>query len=220
MNQIRYDSNDMSRNIWHNLLERFSMYNLIIIALMASLGIATKPVIVPLTHIIAGPFFIPSGALAGGFYMMWLVLGYGITGQRGTMTLIAVVQSILVLATGIAGSHGIISVLTYTMPGILADLGLFLTGHRVCCLPCAFMAGVLCNIGGSIMVNWVYFRLPLIPLVLSLSVAALSGGVGGIVAFKVLEKINLLGKRSMDDSEQGTAADGSTGNTPYPENEL
>ncbi|MFZ3131922.1 MAG: ECF transporter S component, partial [Desulfosporosinus sp.] len=67
---------------------------------------------------------------------------------------------------GIMGSHGMMSLLTYTIPGVLADLGLWVIRHRVCCLPCAFLAGMLANIGGSFMVNFVYFRLPLIPLVL------------------------------------------------------
>ncbi|NMA63021.1 MAG: ECF transporter S component [Syntrophomonadaceae bacterium] len=175
-------------------MDGFSLYHLIIIALMAAMGIATKPIIVPLAHIITGPLFIPSGAVAGGFYMMWLVLGFGITGKRGTMTLIGLVQAILVIATGIVGSHGVMSLLTYTMPGILADLGLLLIRHRVCCLPCSFVAGMLCNIAGTIMVNFVYFRLPLIPLVLSLSAAALSGGLGGMIAYKILEQIRKFQK--------------------------
>lgn len=188
-------------NIRQKFFDKFSLYDLIIIAMMSALGIATKPIIVPLAHIITGPLFIPSGAVAGGFYMMWLVLGFGITGKRGTMTLIGLVQAILVMATGIVGSHGVLSLLTYTMPGILADLGLFLIGHRVCCFSCAFLAGLLCNIAGTIMVNLVYFRLPVIPLVLSLSAAALSGGLGGLVAFQILQKIWKFQKRGRNISE-------------------
>ncbi len=168
---------------------------------MSALGIATKPIIVPLAHIITGPLFIPSGAVAGGFYMMWLVLGFGITGKRGTMALIGIVQAILVMATGMVGSHGVMSLLTYAMPGILADLGLFLIGHWVCCLPCAFLAGALCNITGTVLVNFIYFRLPVIPLVLSLSAAALSGGLGGLVAFTILQQIKKFQKRDQDISE-------------------
>ncbi|MDD4171057.1 MAG: ECF transporter S component [Syntrophomonas sp.] len=181
-------------NMVQKFLDRFSLYDLVIIAMMAALGVATKQIIVPLAHIITGPLFIPSGAVAGGLYMMWLVLGFGITGKRGTMTLICVVQAILVIATGILGSHGALSLITYTVPGILADIGLLLIGHRVCCLPCAFLAGLLANIGGTVMVNFVYFRLPLIPLLLSLSVAALSGGLGGLLAYKILQQIRHVSK--------------------------
>jgi hypothetical protein len=191
--------------ITQRFLDKFSLYDLIVIAMMSALGIATKPIIVPLAHIVTGPLFIPSGAVAGGFYMLWLVLGFGITGKRGTMTLIGVVQAILVMATGIVGSHGVMSLVTYTMPGILADLGLLLIGHRVCCFPCAFLAGLLCNIAGTFMVNFVYFRLPVVPLVLSLSAAALSGGLGGLVAFKILQQIWKFQRRDWKTGQDDTA---------------
>jgi len=168
--------------------------------MMAALGIAIKPVVVPLAHIITGPLLIPSGAVAGGFYMMWLVLGFGLTGKRGTATLIAIVQALVVTATGMVGSHGAISLLTYTVPGLMADLGLMLVGHRVCCLPCSFLAGMLANMGGTVMVNFVYFRLPLIPLVLALSAAALSGGLGGIIAFQIRQHLLKFGNNPLPGS--------------------
>ena len=168
-------------SVWQKFLDRFSLYDLIIIAMMSALGIAIKPIIVPLSHIISGPLLIPPGAVTGGLFMMWLVLGFGITGKRGTMTLIGFVQAILVMATGMVGSQGAMSLLSYTMPGILADLGLLLIGHRVCCLPCAFLAGMLCNIAGTAMV----------------SVAALSGGLGGLIAFKVVQQIRKFQKRDI-----------------------
>ncbi|KKH59838.1 hypothetical protein DU75_07730, partial [Methanosarcina mazei] len=99
----------------------FSVFNLVIIAMMAALGIATKPVVVPLAHIITGPLYIPGGAIAGGFYMMWIVLGAGLVGKRGTATLIAVVQAIMVISLGIFGTHGIMSFFTYILPGLAVD---------------------------------------------------------------------------------------------------
>jgi hypothetical protein len=44
----------------------------------------------------------------------------------------------------------------------------------------------------------IYFRLPLIPLVLSLSTAALSGGLGGLLAFKILEQLTMFKKPYQD----------------------
>ena len=181
--------------LWRKFLNRFTPYDFIIIALMSAMGIAIKPVIVPLSHILTGPLLIPSGALTGGCFMLWLVLGFGITGKRGTMSLIGVVQAILVMATGLPGSQGVMSLISYTMPGIVADIGLFLIGRRVCCLPCAFLAGMLSNIAGAMMVNFVYYRFPIIPLIFSLSVASLSGGLGGLVAFKIAQKIWKFQKR-------------------------
>ena len=70
------------------LLDNFTVYELVIISIMATIGIAVKPVIVPVAHLISGPLMIPSGAFAGGLYMLWLIVGMGIVGKHGTATLI------------------------------------------------------------------------------------------------------------------------------------
>jgi hypothetical protein len=104
-------------------LKRFTINQLVIIGLVAALGIATKPIVVPLVHIITGPLFIPGGSLAGGFYMLWLVLGAGMIKKTGSGTVIALTQALLAIVLGIYGTHGIVSLLTYTLPGIAADSG-------------------------------------------------------------------------------------------------
>lgn len=175
------------------LLRRYTVFDLIIIALMASLGIALKPLVVPLAHILTGPLYIPGGVVAGGFYMMWIVLGAGIVGKLGSATLIAVVQTIVVISLGVYGTHGIMSFITYMIPGLAIDLVWFLFRHRGCCLGCLFVGGIVANVSGSLSVNLVFFRLPWVPLLLSLSIAALSGGLGGIVAFQLLTKIRRAG---------------------------
>lgn len=180
----------------NKFLSKFSVFELIIIAMMAALGIATKPVVVPLAHIITGPLYIPGGAIAGGFYMMWIVLGAGLVRRRGTATLIAFVQAIMIIVTGVYGTHGIISIATYTLPGFMVDLILLITrGKKNLLLDC-FAGGIAANLSGTFLSNLVFFKLPLIPLVLSLSSAALSGGLGGIIAFNIIKgfkKLNILG---------------------------
>ena len=170
-------------------LQKFTVYDLIIAGLMAAVGIAIKPIVVPLTHIISGPLMIPGGAFAGGFYMMWLVMGFGITRKYGTATLIGFIQALLVILGGAIGSHGILSLFSYTMPGLAADIGLFIIGHKVCCRPCAFIAGALANLAGTLSVNFIFFRLPLLFLCLSLFTALLSGGLGGLLAWQLLSFI-------------------------------
>lgn len=175
------------------LLRKFSMKDLLIVASMAAVGIAVKPVVVSLAHLVSAPLLIPGGALAGGLYMMWLVMAFGLTGKRGAATLCGLVQAILVLITGIVGSHGLMSLVSYTAPGLAVDLGLLLMGHRCCCLPCCFVAGILANLTGTALVNWIFFSLPLIPLLLSLAVAALSGAVGGLLAWELLKLMSKYG---------------------------
>ncbi|OPX91356.1 MAG: hypothetical protein A4E52_00519 [Pelotomaculum sp. PtaB.Bin013] len=177
---------------WRKMLDKFSIFDLIVIAMISALGIASKPLIVPLSHIITGPLLIPGGVVAGGFYMLWIVLGAGIVGKPGTATLLGIVQALMVFGSGIFGSHGAMTLLSYTLPGVAVDLILYLIKHKVCCPACAFLAGLTANVTGSVLVNIIYFRLPFVPLMLALSVAALSGGLGGIIAFRASQLVNKI----------------------------
>ncbi|MCL0065787.1 ECF transporter S component [Dehalococcoidia bacterium] len=167
---------------------RFSMFDLVIIALMAALGIAAKPVIVPLVRIITGPLLIPGGALAGGFYMMWLIIPAGLVGKAGTAALVAIVQAILVMATGIWGTHGIASLATYILPGVAVDLVFLFARRRKYNFGHYFLAGMAANVTGTFLVMVVFFKLPLIPLLFALSCGALSGGLGGLIAYNVVKR--------------------------------
>ncbi len=180
------------RRIMKKSLKKFSAFDLMIIAMMASLGLAIKPIIVPLVHMITGPLFIPGGSIAGGFYMLWIVLGMGLVKKRGTCTLIAFVQAIITITLGTVGSHGILSVLTYTLPGIVAEVP-FLFGKNKEYHVLHFMCGcILSNLAGTYGINLIFFQLPWIPLLLSLSSAALSGAIGGVVAYMLHTKIKVI----------------------------
>jgi hypothetical protein len=156
---------------------------------MAALGIAVKAVVTPVIHLASAPLFIPGGALAGGLYMMWLIMAVGITGKLGSATLAGLVQAILVMLTGVGGSHGILSLVSYTLPGMAIDAWLLISRHRLCCLPCAFISCILANLCGTTAVNVIFFRLPMIPLLLSLAVAAFSGGMGGVLSWHLLNAL-------------------------------
>ncbi|MGE5458894.1 MAG: ECF transporter S component [Methanobacterium sp.] len=185
-------------------MARFSTFDLVLIAVLAALGIATKPIIVPLAHLITGPLFIPGGSLAGGLYMFWLVVGLGLTRKYGTATLIGFVQALMVIGTGIIGSHGAMSLLSYTLPGVAVDTGLFLIGrHKAGCLYCCFIGGMLANLTGTLSVNVIFFRLPWLPLLLSIVTAAFSGALGGILAWQVLKALRKykIGARFADSNQ-------------------
>lgn len=191
------------------ILQRYSIYDLVIMAIMAAIGIAIKPVIVPLAHLVTGPLMIPSGAFVGGLYMMWLVIGYGIVQKVGTATIIALIQALLVVITGVIGSHGVMSFLTYIAPGVMMDLALILMGHRVCCRGCAVISGGVANVTGTACVNILFFQAPGAYLILILSVAALSGCLGGLLAWELLKTMDkyhliprLSGKRGKKESDK------------------
>jgi ABC-type thiamin/hydroxymethylpyrimidine transport system permease subunit len=174
-----------------NMLKNFSVFELITIALTASLGLASKPIITPLTHIITGPLFIPGGAVAGGFYMMWIVLGAALIKKRGSATLIALTQGIIVMITGSFGTHGVVSLLTYGLPGLAIDIIFLIFNRKFDNSLDFFAAGLIANISGTYLSNLVFFRLPLLPLIISLSIGALSGGLGGLLAYLIYNKVKI-----------------------------
>ncbi len=177
----------------NKFLKRFSMFDLAVISLTAALGVGIKPIIVPLVHIITGPLYIPGGAAAGGFYMLWIVLGLGMTKKIGTGTLIGLVQALLVMITGVYGTHGAISIITYTVPGLLADMAAKLLKDKFMSPAGFFILGLLANVSGTFLSSVMFFRLPMIPMLLSLSAASLSGGLGGLIAFRIIKAINKQG---------------------------
>lgn len=176
------------------LLYNFSVFNLTIIAIVSALGVATKPIVVPLAHVITGPLLIPGGAIAGGFYMLWIVIGVGLVKKFGTGMLIGVVQAILVIATGAMGSHGIMSIVSYTLPGLGVDFVFLFAKNKNYNVLHYVIGCIFANIIGTFMSNIMFFRLPSVAVTLMLSSAALSGAIGGVLAssiIKGLEKMNI-----------------------------
>ncbi|MFW6029645.1 MAG: ECF transporter S component [Halanaerobiales bacterium] len=174
-------------------IKKYSILEIIIIAMMASLGLATKPIIVPITHMITGPLFIPGGAVAGGFYMMWIVLSAALINKKGVATLTALTQALIVMISGSFGSHGIISILTYSLPGVMIDLFLTISRRKINNKIDFFFTGIIANISGTYLSNLVFFRLPIIPLAISLLSASLSGGLGGMIAYMIRNQLNKFG---------------------------
>jgi hypothetical protein len=189
---------------------RFSVRDLVLIAAMAALGIAVKPIVVPLAHLISTPLMIPGGALAGGLYMMWMVVAMGLTGRRGTAFMVGLVQALLVMLTGVSGSHGAVSLLSYTLPGAVMDLGLLLARRKIDNVFCAFLAGILANVTGTAVVNLIFFSLPIVPLLLSLFVSAFSGALGGLLSWQLLKALARFGIATKGTKDE-TAAQGPSG---------
>ncbi len=156
---------------------------------MAAAGIAAKSVIVPLVHILTSSLFIPGGAVAGGLYMSFIVLAAGICRRPGGGLLTGFTQGIMVIIAGISGSHGIISLVTYSLPGLAVDLVFLLAWKKDFISLHFLLGGIAANITGSLLVNAVFFNLPLIPLLFSIFLAAFSGGFGGIIAWQIYAKL-------------------------------
>jgi hypothetical protein len=125
--------------------------------------------------------------------MMFLTLAASVTGMRGAAGLCGFCQGVMALVVGFSGSHGIFSIVSYTLTGVAVDALLFAMRHKGCCALCCFFSGMAANITGTLIVYSAFFNLPLVPLMLSLAAAALTGGLGGILAWIVAKRLREFG---------------------------
>ncbi|NLL21460.1 MAG: ECF transporter S component [Firmicutes bacterium] len=170
---------------------RFTTFDFVIIALLSACGIATKPFVRFLAEIFTGTL-VPIGTVAGIFYMLWIVLACAIVKKRGTAILVGIVQSVLVVVFDMLGNRGLANLLVYVVPGITLELAMLAFPHYVSTLFSSFTAGAVCNATGSFIVSVVFMRLAFIPMLVSLIVSVIFGGIGGIVGYKLYDVVNNL----------------------------
>jgi len=176
------------------LLQRYSTRDLLYIAVMSSLGLAIKPVVTPIVHLVSAPLLIPGGSLAGGLYMLWMVLLLAIVRKPGAALLMGITQAIVMVGLGYFGSHGAVSLISYTLPALVMELlWLFAHNPQKPATHCLLNAGA--NVTGALIVTSLVMRLPFLPTMLSLTAAAISGIIGGILSWKIyleLKKYRLV----------------------------
>lgn len=171
------------------IFNRFSAKDLIIITAIASIGIAVKPIVGPLSKLISTPLGIPGGSLAGGFYMMWLSLAVTLVNKKYTGTVYGVLQAVLVLLVGMAGRQGVFSLISYPLPGLVADLSyrLYRQPHK---LFAHLLICSLANITGAVVTGLFFFHLPLIMVIINVLFATASGIMGAYLSFGVYQALD------------------------------
>ncbi|MCW4010334.1 MAG: ECF transporter S component [Candidatus Bathyarchaeota archaeon] len=169
--------------------------DLVVMALFASLGLASKNVIHPLVATLAGPLYIPTGALAGGFYMMWPVLAFGFVRKIGAATVTSLTQAFISLLLPF-GNFGLLSFVIYLAPGLAIDGFFLLSRHKACCAACCMGAAAVANVVGTVLVGMLILVLPEVVLLFIALVAAVSGSLGGVLANMLLVRTQKLGLRN------------------------
>ena len=169
-------------------LSKYSSQELLYIAVLAAFGLAIKPIVTPLIHLISTPLMIPGGSLAGGFYLMWLVLAASIIHRPGAAFLVGFTQAIVILSLGYFGNHGAVSLVSYSLPGVAIEIFALIFRKKETIFFHIF-ACVFANISGAIVVTLLIMRLATIPLIISLIAATISGIIGGILSHKIYEKL-------------------------------
>jgi hypothetical protein len=168
----------------NRLLSRFSVFDLIIISLIAAVSIAIKPFVA----LLGGMFtqsVVPIGTLSGIIYMVWLILPSYFTKKRGTAILTGAVQACLALVFGMMGNRGLLNVPVYIMPCIVLEIVMLLFKSYISSKISGFVAGGIANATGAFIVGALFLQLTFIPLMVSVVIAFVSGGIGGVIACKL-----------------------------------
>ncbi len=171
-----------------SVLTKFSSRDLLYIAVMSALGLAIKPVVTPLVHLISAPLLIPGGSLAGGLYLLWMVLLICLVRKSGAALLMGIAQALVMVGLGYFGSHGAVSLISYTFPALVLEL-VWLIFHDPDSPVTHALLCASANITGALIVTQLVMRLPLLPTILSLIAAAISGIIGGILSYKLYSEL-------------------------------
>jgi ABC-type thiamin/hydroxymethylpyrimidine transport system permease subunit len=166
--------------------------DIVLMALFASLGLATKNIIHPLIATITGPLYVPTGAVAGGVYMMWPVMAYGFIRKLGAATMVSLTQAFISLLLPF-GNFGLLSFVIYLAPGLAIDGFFLLSRHKACCAACCIGAAAAANVVGTVLVGALVLALPGIVLSFLAVIAAISGCIGGFIANMLLFRIGKIG---------------------------
>jgi ABC-type thiamin/hydroxymethylpyrimidine transport system permease subunit len=162
-----------------------------LIAIFASLGLATKNVIHPIVAAVTGVLYIPTGAVSGGLYMMWPVMAYGFIRKPGAATTVSLIQAFISLILPY-GNFGIFSFIIYLLPGLAIDGVFLISRHKACCFACCVAASAVANVVGTVLVGALVLVLPWLVLAFLSTVAAISGCIGGYIANILLVRIGKL----------------------------
>lgn len=170
------------------MFKRFSTRDLIVIAVMAGIGLAIKPIVSPLSKMITMPLMVPGGSLVGGLYMLWLVLAVLIVRKPGTGFIFGLLQALVTLVIGVRGNQGLLTLLSYTLPGILADVIQLLVKDPTRLWPHLSICAVA-NIAGAMVVAVLLFHHPLPLLIIVTGMSLVSGLLGGWLSWNIYKSI-------------------------------
>lgn len=182
-------------------LRSFTLREQILIALIASISIITKPVISYFSNSMTSVFGLPGGIVGGFYYMFWLIFTYKIIRKPFSIILLCVMQAVLAV---LINNIFILKAFTYIPPGIAAEIVVFLFNRKQNNeFFVDLTAAALANLSGAISTYLLFFSKNAEGLLATIVISAISGGVGGAIAnmlFHALESKMLSFKNFLSHS--------------------
>lgn len=173
------------------MLRKFELRDLLLIAIMASLSIATKPMVKSLSALAVGSWGMPNGLVGGVIYMMWLSLIYRLVGKTMTVVLFSVIQGIL--AIGVLGMPPM-GIASYLASGIAAEM-VFLMLRQMPEMMGNIAAGGVANVAGALVNYYLFFGKVTDPLPILIGLSLVSGGMSGILTRLLAGRLKRIWRR-------------------------
>ncbi|SJZ78337.1 ECF transporter S component [Garciella nitratireducens] len=169
------------------LRKKFTLKELIYISLLATIATISKTPIRVLSNFLTNSFGLPGGVIGGVYYMFWIVAACGFIKKCGTATLFCIIQ---IFVSFVIFTMPPIKLITYLPPGMVIDLFLLLWRKDPLQKGIMGILGALANSAGAITQAKLFMGLPMIPTLISGISAAVSGAIGGYLAFILVIKLN------------------------------
>jgi len=157
---------------------------MLFLALCCDFGLFAKQLISPAANIVTDALHIPGG-MGTSFSLMFVVIAAAMFPRFGCAAMMSIVQSLIALALGRVGSMGVLSPIGYIVPGIAVDV-LLRIAKRLPLTDRLVLTNALASVCASLTANLIVFRLKGAPLMLYLSIAAVSGALCGLLGAKIV----------------------------------
>lgn len=170
-------------------MKQVNLRQLIFMALCCNFGLFAKKLILPAANLVTDALHIPGG-IGTSFSLLFLVTAAFLLPGWGCALLMGAVQSLLAVCFGTVGSMGALAPVGYIVPGILVDLvkqgwlrGWLKAEEGI------LLASILASVSAALAANCIVFHLWGPVLWLYCSVAAASGGICGMLAAALAERL-------------------------------
>jgi len=165
--------------------ERFTVRDLVLIALLAAAGGVLSTYIGYLGNLINRLFGVPFGAgqVIAGLHVLWSLLARLLIGRFGAGTLTGILKGAVEFLSG--GTHGVVVVLVSLIEGLFVDVGMGLSRRPSVFL--AMLAGAVASASNVLVFQAIYFSGVSIRFILVMvGLAFVSGAAfGGYLAWDV-----------------------------------
>ncbi len=163
---------------------KVTVYDLLIIGLMAATATALKPILAGIVHTLKASLNMPGGTLVGGIYMLPIVIGKTLSRYNFTGFFIGLVQALLMIVMGAYGTNGPLSLISFSLPGLVIDLIYFLIKNNKLQV---ILSTALGNLTGLFIVLVVLSKLPFNIISFYMFIALLTGVIIGYFNFAIVK---------------------------------